>query len=1307
MFRCPSSQSALSDTSPTVCRPYLSAKDYVQPRVQPYYDEYAAPYVVKAQPYVHLVNSRLVRPASKFAQLNYAKYAAPQIDAAKTYSQTQWEKQVRPQVNLARGNAAKIYEKNLASHVDQVNALVGPYYSTTKDSAYHVYEQHLLPAFESSRPHVENAYVASQNFALNTAYPFLRHTWADIVIFVDGTFVPLVKNLYIDNVRPQLVMIHERIAKYRESRHIKAAMDEVDSAQSTFTSFAASSAATTTATASIDEVYAMFESEDEPETASIAFGQHAGQEAQSTIEEVPAKPIVTATEEQITQDLIDWQKKFAAAADKGSDDLQERVLAIVSGLVKGDVDGLGRGLATALEKTAENEIDNVKSKIKSTIAGLSEDATPDDVKNAAGEILGSIRTAGAHIKERAKNVRQWSQNFEQGLIQRLATASASTLEVLDGVKDVGLQEVGMRWAWMEGVTYKHWEKFHGVRKKLDEWKTEVSDVAMRSPEAEDAIASARQITEESMAVTEDAAKELARLKGVAQWKLKARDASDDFETRSMPAEAVSAASSLVADLQGVPSAGVDSASSVLSEASKAATQVFSSASSAAAGTPTGSIESIAVQASSTADEAVDSAVDSAASVYASSISAPAESAASQVIAAGEQAYESASSVVVGTSTGTAEAILSGGSESISSLTKAVSSSATSIPDIIESTLSPSPDILESLSSAGDEVASSASSMSASATTKVSKVFAGAMAAEVTGSVPILDDVFDESAGSSFSESLQDVVNAAGDRYADVTRAVSEAIYGTSQGTVESLSSVASEQYSSALAAASDVLYGTPTGTIEGIANAASENYDRAVAAASSVIFGVPTPAADSYLNQASSFYDNAVSRAQENYDAAKSIASKQISGTPKPIHEQMFSSIESAYSGAVDVANSRLSSAQSAASSAMPTANPFESISKRASAMLQNSIAAASAQYSNAKVAVGATPAPAQGRYLQEARKNYYAAVGMAHEQYDDFVKAASGAIYGTPTPVLSSWSSAASVGIYGTPVPAYQNLIDAAASQYSVASSAAVANLNAFTSSAGTTAGTLWDDAMAAYSSAIDAASSTMSSASYAASTAIYGAPAPCYQSALDNVQSQYDAATLAAASQYSALLGSASSAMSDKGPATPGVLDSISSQYDAAVSAASSSLSAASYAASTAFYGAPTGSFESISNVASQNWEALVSKASEQIYGTPQPFYNDYATKAGEYSAQITDFAGEQYVIIQSFVSELIIGKEPDFSESVMSRLSSAYYTGYGSAASFASEAYGSASSVASSLSSAAVAHFTPPPEVSSVSWTQLRNN
>ena len=66
-----------------------------------------------------------------------------------------------------------------------------------------------------------------------------------------------------------------------------------------------------------------------------------------------------------------------------------------------------------------------------------------------------------------------------------------------------------------------------------------------------------------------------------------------------------------------------------------------------------------------------------------------------------------------------------------------------------------------------------------------------------------------------------------------------------------------------------------------------------------------------------------------------------------------------------------------------------------------------------------------------------------------------------------------------------------------------------------------------------------------------------------------------------------------------------------------------------------------------------------------------------------QATAAAAQQYADVQALISELVIGKEPAFTESVMNRFASAYYTAVpaaiSSVQSYASEQYVAASSVA----------------------------
>ena len=107
-----------------------------------------------------------------------------------------------------------------------------------------------------------------------------------------------------------------------------------------------------------------------------------------------------------------------------------------------------------------------------------------------------------------------------------------------------------------------------------------------------------------------------------------------------------------------------------------------------------------------------------------------------------------------------------------------------------------------------------------------------MAAHVEARQIIFDDVIDDSDEETYSEKIQSMASVAGDQFGDMTRAVSEALLRptSTQGSVERVTKLAAEQYSSALSAASSVLYGTQQGTGESVASVATNRYADAVAA---------------------------------------------------------------------------------------------------------------------------------------------------------------------------------------------------------------------------------------------------------------------------------------------------------------------------------------------------------------------------------------------------------------------------------------------------------------------------------------------
>ena len=495
--------------------------------------------------------------------------------------------------------------------------------------------------------------------------------------------------------------------------------------------------------------------------------------------------------EKITNDLRNWQEKFAKAADKGTEDLEERVKEITDRQIESQAHGVGEALVIQLEDLAHSELSKLKRVITNTVKSLSEDPSEADIEKAEKDVVTSVRNAGLNVKSKAQSIRSWKQVYEQETVSLVTAASESTLEVIDNIRDLGLQEIGMRWAWMEGVTYKDWSKYHGLKKTFDEWRIEVEAVAKDHPGLQRSRVAAEEIESKGMSVAENTAKELARLKEVGKWKIQARDKSDDFTTKIIPVEAAVAGQKIKnkiksanGEIWGTSQGTVES---ILSQASQQAGDVFSAASSQISGGVSGTsqpkLQSVVSVANRKANQA-------ATEVSEAIVGTPApfhESVASEASRSVESAVLGVSEVVLGSS-------------------KPLSGSAS--------------DLVESATASASSIASQASK----------KVFAGAMAQKVEAREPVFDDIINDD-DETYSQKLQSIVNQAGDKYADVTKAVSEAMFipTSTQGSIKSLTSVASDRYSSALEAASSILYGTSQGTGESIAGAASGKYAEAVA----------------------------------------------------------------------------------------------------------------------------------------------------------------------------------------------------------------------------------------------------------------------------------------------------------------------------------------------------------------------------------------------------------------------------------------------------------------------------------------------
>jgi hypothetical protein len=229
VFRCPSSIAKLSDSSPQICKPYLHARSYVTPYLDPYYQAYIAPQIEKVQPYWETFDNKVYTPVSGFTKEKYATYGAHRVEQAQHQLAAQWDKSARPLLQDAQDRVKGQYDVHLAPYVDRVSDAVLPLYEQTKESTLEIYHLTVLPAYEAALPYSRQAYSHGQYAVTHVVFPYVRSaknvTWS----FITRTIWPQLRILYGDNVEPQLVRIRERLGRHRDQQKIESAVEAAES----------------------------------------------------------------------------------------------------------------------------------------------------------------------------------------------------------------------------------------------------------------------------------------------------------------------------------------------------------------------------------------------------------------------------------------------------------------------------------------------------------------------------------------------------------------------------------------------------------------------------------------------------------------------------------------------------------------------------------------------------------------------------------------------------------------------------------------------------------------------------------------------------------------------------------------------------------------------------------------------------------------------------------------------------------------------------------------------------------------------
>ncbi|KAK2743035.1 hypothetical protein FQN57_004991 [Myotisia sp. PD_48] len=502
VFRCPSSISELGSDSSPLCRPYLSVRSHIEPHISPYYRHYGAPYVEVIQPYIHTFHDEIYTPVSKITKKGYNDFAAPTIQRAVESLDRRWYSVVSPHLEVARTRASDQYAQFIEPHLKSAQAIVGPPYRWVVNHGSILVESYLIPGYIRLRPVLEAGYSLLRDFMMNTVVPYNRKAFSAIISFLNSTVRTHVTKLYSKNVEPQLIKIGAKLATYRERRKSQITYDHASTIPSILTTV------------------------DIPTPVTNTKAIHI--EPTSALTTMPTKKSISA-QEVIAKDLKMWQEKFAIAADKGCDDLEERIAEIVKLNYNDEVIAEAEQLLSSLNEVSRRALDSLKSKFITIVKSIPSNPNMVQEEHAQNMFSMAVITSSDKIRESAHAVRVWFRKYENELVDPVYAATDTTLDVLDSIRDLGLQEMGMRWAWMDGVTYKDWEKYHALRKQFSEWRDEVHDVGMRNGDFLKARDFGNSVIVRGMEIAKDSAKQLSDIRKAGILKIQAGDWSEGLD----------------------------------------------------------------------------------------------------------------------------------------------------------------------------------------------------------------------------------------------------------------------------------------------------------------------------------------------------------------------------------------------------------------------------------------------------------------------------------------------------------------------------------------------------------------------------------------------------------------------------------------------------------------------------------------------------------------------------------------------------------------------------------------------------------
>ncbi|KAK6358491.1 hypothetical protein TWF730_007825 [Orbilia blumenaviensis] len=417
----------IGDRTLDIVEPHLyDAYDFY---VEPYYHEYLSSYVDQAAPYVISANEQYIRPARLYATEKFEKTGRPLLVKAKDAA-----------IATLSPYAQRAYDAYLAEFV------------LTGQETYDAYA-----------PTVQKYGKLGYDYAIEKAYPYylislpyLEKAWEHGVETAGWAGVEgkgWISRRWGIHVEPQLWRIQERLG-------LKGLRGTRVQDGPTPPHRGSPNASDTAPDSVLEESYEDIDAGEAPrEKAEAADGEPKEKKKSSAEQIEAARP-------QVEADLESWSAKFEEAGVKASASVVSQ-LDELCGKVMKEHEPLSVELITDLEARIEKEYRDFEQGLGTLLE------SPAETKYVMMGYDGLVGRTVSNLKEKQAQIKSRTQELLMDTYQATAKIVDAALAEMDSAHDVGMQELGMKWAWMEGVTYKDWAKYHELKKAFGSFKTKV------------------------------------------------------------------------------------------------------------------------------------------------------------------------------------------------------------------------------------------------------------------------------------------------------------------------------------------------------------------------------------------------------------------------------------------------------------------------------------------------------------------------------------------------------------------------------------------------------------------------------------------------------------------------------------------------------------------------------------------------------------------------------------------------------------------------------------------------------------------